>query len=131
MLDDSTFSDEFCRFLQRSVPSVDAAELLLGIAADPQRWWHADELAASLRPGTRVSDADARRYLEQFQATGLIAAGDDGRYQYRPADTAVAAHVRTLVGAYEQRPVTLFRVIYALRDHGIRSFAQVFKQRRR
>jgi hypothetical protein len=27
--------------------------------------------------------------------------------------------------------VTLFRVIYALRDHGIRSFAQVFKQRRR
>jgi hypothetical protein len=130
-LDDSTFSDEFCRFLQSSIASVDAAELLLALVADPQRGWHPDELAASLRPATKVSDADAGRYLDQFQAAGLIGQRADGRCHYRPADAALAAHVRTLAGAYEARPVTLFRVIYAMRDHQIGSFAQVFKQRKR
>ena len=46
-----------------------------------------------------------------------------------PAD--LAAHVATLAKAYEERPVTLFRIIYALRDANIRSFADAFKVRKR
>jgi hypothetical protein len=33
--------------------------------------------------------------------------------------------------AYRERPVTLFRVIYALRDLKIRSFAHAIKARRK
>jgi hypothetical protein len=34
-MEDADFSDEFCRFLQSSVPTVEAAELLLVLFADP------------------------------------------------------------------------------------------------
>lgn len=83
-LDDSVFSDEFCRFLQGSIPSVDAAEVLLALAREPQRWWHPREFG--------ISEADAQR---------------------------------------KERPVTLFRVIYALRDLKIKSFADAFKLKRK
>ena len=79
-MEDADFSDEFCRFLQAHVPSVEAAEQLI-----------------------------ARRDAV-------------------PAE--LAAHVATLAKAYEERPVTLFRIIYALRDANIRSFADAFKVRK-
>jgi hypothetical protein len=117
-MEDSAFSDQFCRFLQGSIPSVDAAELLLALSREPERRWEVAELAENAR------------YLEQFQAGGLIA-WEAERVQYRPASDALAAHVATLALAYKERPVTLFRVIYALRDQKIQSFADAFKLRRK
>ena len=113
------------------MPSVDAAELLLALAGESQRWWQAGELAASLQPSTILSEAEAARYLEQFQAAGLVALGPDRRAQYRPGGDALAAHVQMLRVAYNERPVTLFRMIYALRDLKIQSFADAFKLRRK
>lgn len=113
------------------MPSVDAAELLLALASEPQRWWQASELAASLRPSTALSEAEAARYLEHFQAAGLVALGPDRRTRYRPGGEALAGHVRMLAAAYKERPVTLFRVIYALRDLKIQSFADAFKLKRK
>ena len=78
-----------------------------------------------------MSEADAARYLEHFHSSGLAALGPDRRLQYRPTDETLAAHVRMLAQAYKERPVTLFRVIYALRDHKIQSFADAFKLRRK
>lgn len=130
-MEDSAFSDEFCRFIQTSVHSVDAAELLLLLSREPERWWEPSGLAARLRPTTTLSEADAARYLDQFQAGSLIAVGPDRRVQYRPATEALGAHVRMLAQAYKERPVTLFRVIYALRDLKIQSFADAFKLRKK
>lgn len=113
------------------MPSVDAAELLLALARDPQRAWLAGELARSLQPHSTISDADTQRYLDQFQAAGLTVTESDGRRRYRPASDAVAAHVGMLALAYKERPVTLFRVIYALRDLKIQSFADAFKLKRK
>ena len=124
-MEDAQFSDEFCRFLQTTVPSVDAAELLLRLQRDPARWWSAGELAA-----TPLAEADVARYLETFQARGLIANDPDRRVQYQPASAVLDSYVRTLAQAYSERPVTLIRVIYALRDSKIRSFADAFKLRR-
>ena len=129
-MEDSAFSDEFCRFIQTALPSVDAAELLLALFENSSTWFTAAELAARLRPASTISDADASRYVEHFQARGLIAVGPDKRVQFRPADASVAAQVRTLAQAYKERPVTLIRVIYALRDTKIQSFADAFKLRR-
>ena len=119
VLDDSAFSDGFRRFLQTAVPSVDAAELLLALESEPQRWWRANELAAKLRPSTILSEAETARYLEHFQAVGLVAPGPDRRTQFRPGGEALADHVHMLTVAYKERPVTLFRVIYALRDPAV------------
>ena len=110
---DPTFPDEFRRFLQRWVPSVDAAELLLVLAAEPQRSWRAAELTAYLSMMAKVSDADVEHYLAQFQAGGLVAAAADGCVRYSARDERSVAHVRMLTRAYKERPVTLFRAIYA------------------
>lgn len=125
-MEDSAFSDEFCRFIQTCVTSVDAAELLLKLAGQPDAWF---EPAALAGPNSTIAEADLSRYLEQFQAGGLIAIGPDKRIQYRPR-AEQEEHVAMLAQAYKERPVTLFRVIYALRDSKIQSFADAFKIRR-
>ena len=128
-MEDAQFSDEFCRFLQSTLPSVDAAELLLLLARDPTRWWSVPEIVAALRPAP-LTDADVTRVLETLQARAIVALGPDRRVQYRPGNEELAGYVRTLGQAYSERPVTLIRVIYALRDSKIRSFADAFKLRK-
>jgi hypothetical protein len=122
---DADFSDEFCRFLQTTVPAVEAAELLLALKRDPGRWWTMPELVSS---GVGVPEADAARHLEGLQGRGLVALDAERRAQYR-APEALAAHVATLEKVYRERPVTLIRVIYGLRDSKIRSFADAFRLR--
>ena len=129
-MEDTAFSDEFCRFLRTAVPSVDSAELLLLLERERERWWSAQESASALAPTVSVSESDIARYFGVFQACGLIALGPDKRVQYRPGHAELEAYVATLVQAYRERPVTLIRVIYALRDSSIRSFADAFKLRR-
>jgi hypothetical protein len=129
-MEDAAFSDDFCRFLQAAVPTVDAAELLLLLQREAERWWTAGEAAAALAPGASLSEAEAARYFAIFQANGLIAIGPDKRAQYRPGFGELEERVRTLAQAYSERPVTLIRVIYALRDSKIQSFADAFKLKR-
>jgi hypothetical protein len=129
-MEDAAFSDDFCRFLRSAVPSVDAAELLLLLQREGQRWWTIEEAIGALLPGVSLSEADAARYCGIFQQQGLIALGEDKRLRYGPAFSQLDAHVRTLAQAYSERPVTLIRVIYALRDSKIQSFAEAFKLKR-
>ena len=128
-MEDAQFSDDFCRFLQTTVPSVDAAELLLLLQRDASRWWSSAEIVAGLRPAV-LAEADVARYVETFQARGLVAQGADKRIQFHPGSDELAGYARTLAQAYSERPVTLIRVIYALRDSKIRSFADAFKLRK-
>jgi hypothetical protein len=129
-MEDADFSDDFCRFLRTAVPTVDAAELLLLLSRERERWWSAQEAAAALAPGVSLSEVDIARYFAVFQTGGLIATGADKRVQYRPGHSGIEAHAATLAQAYRERPVTLIRVIYALRDSSIQSFADAFKLKR-
>jgi hypothetical protein len=131
LMEDADFSDEFCRFLRAAVPTVDAAELLLLLSRERERWWAVQEAAGALAPGVTLSETDVARYFGVFQASALLAVGPDKRVQYRPGSAALDAHVRRLEQAYRERPVTLIRVIYALRDSSIQSFADAFRLRRR
>jgi hypothetical protein len=126
-LDDSLFSDAFCRFLKKCVPTVFSAELLLELAKHPDRWWELGDLLASVPPAN-VARQDARKYLEtQAQLVKLDA---DERVRYLPTTEEIHSHVQTLARAYNERPVTLIRVIYAFRDSRIRSFADAFRIRK-
>ena len=70
------------------------------------------------------------QYFGVLQSNSLVALGPDKRVQYRPAHGTLEGHARTLAQAYTERPVTLIRVIYALRDSKIQSFADAFKLKR-
>ncbi len=130
MAEDADFTDAFCEFLQHSVTAIEAAELLLVLHEDPARAWMPEELVERLRPNTTVSEADVGRHLEMFQARGLVERAPDGRVSYKPASDEIDGYVATLARLYNERPVTLIRVIYALRDTRIKSFADAFKFRK-
>lgn len=115
-MEDAAFSDEFCRFLQAMVPTVSAAELLL-------------ELRARGELGVHPRSHPDRLLLEGFVGQGLAAFDADARFVYR-APEHLDAQVRTLAMAYKERPVTLFRIIYALRDSKVQSFADAFRLRK-
>jgi hypothetical protein len=126
--DDADFTDDFCEFLQRSIQTVNAAELLLVLYRQPERAWTAHEVAAKLEPAASVTETDAAKDLDMFEQRGLVErAGDQRRYSYRPASAEHGAHVRTLAKLYNERPVTLIRMIYTLRDAKIKTFADAFK----
>ena len=125
---DPDFTDEFCGFLQRCVSNVDAAELLLLIFQNPNAAWEARDLSAQLEPAASLSEADVQRYLDVFQTCALISRDADKRVRYRSAPEH-DPHIATLGRLYVERPVTLFRMIYALRDTKISTFADAFKLR--
>lgn len=130
-MEDVDFSDDFCRFLQATVPGVDAAELLLLLHSQPERAFSPAEAVAALRVSVTLSEAEAARHFAAFETAGLATRSAEGRVKYQPASEALAAaRVQTLAQAYRERPVTLIRVIYALRDKKIQSFADAFKMRR-
>lgn len=129
-MEDSDFSDDFCRFLQSTVTTVDAAELLLAIARNPEAAASLGELLGQLGPDVRITEAEAAKQAEHFQGRGLVEMDASRRVRLRPATPALEAHVRTLAKVYNERPVTLIRMIYALRDARIQSFADAFKLRK-
>ena len=126
-MEDPLFSDAFCRFLQIHVPSVFAAELLLQLAREPERWWELGELLSALPPAG-VTPNDARRYVEGQPQLLQLAPGDRVRFGQPNPETSL--FIRALDKAYNERPVTLIRVIYNLRDSRIQSFADAFRLRR-
>lgn len=129
-MEDADFSDDFCRFLQDAIPAVDAAEVLLHLRRHPELAATAAELVARLRPSVPIAEPDAARFLDSLQAKGMISVTPDGKAQYRPASDELRMYGDMLALAYNQRPVTLIRMIYALRDRRIQTFADAFKLRR-
>jgi hypothetical protein len=115
-VEDAAFSDQFCSFLRAAVPNVSAAELLL-------------ELRGRGEHGVQPRSHPDRVLLENFVTQGVAAATAEG-FVYR-AGAEFDAHVSTLAQAYRERPVTLFRVIYALRDTKVQSFADAFRVRKK
>jgi len=130
-MDDSAFSEEFCSFLHTAIPSVSAAELLLRLFNQRDRRWTLLELLRELPPDVSIAESEAGACLEVLRSRGLVEIDDEKRFRYGPASGELDVQVRILAQAYNERPVTLIRMIYALRDSRIRSFADAFKFRKK
>jgi hypothetical protein len=124
--ENADFSDAFCAFLQLSVTTINAAELLLLLFNNAETAWNPRELAAKLEPLASLTEPEVAKHLELFQQRGLIVRAEGDQVRYQPASGEVDSHVRTLSRLYNERPVTLIRVIYALRDTKIKTFADAF-----
>lgn len=120
-MEDAAFTDEFCRFIQTDIPSVEVAELLLALHREPGKSLTAAEAVAALGPDATLSAAEAARLMDRFRAQGL----------YQPLAPERRLHLELLDAAYRERPVTLVRIIYALRDTKVQSFAEAFRLRRK
>jgi DNA-binding IclR family transcriptional regulator len=112
-------------FIRECVPNVDAIELLLAMAEHPERKFGIRDLFTKIR-GTDAPEAMLRKYLASFERCGAISQ-QDGGYRFAPANSDMASIVQALARLYTERPVTLVRLIYALREERIRAFADAFK----
>jgi hypothetical protein len=119
------FPEGLRTLIRECIPGVDAAELLLLLARAPEVTFELGTLISSLR-GTDLSEASACAYLARFEACGLVAE-EQGRYRFSAGDEQVREWVSVLERLYNERPVTLIRTIYALREDRPRAFADAFK----
>ena len=58
-MQDIEFSDEFCRFIQTMIPTVDAAELMLLFHQRVGESITAEEAVAKLGPGIPIAEASS------------------------------------------------------------------------
>jgi len=112
--------------IQHCVPSFPAAELLVFVAQRPQSPWTLDSLMAEL-PRDAFTRASLASLLLLFNSRGLMQEGPPGTFCYKPVSKSVEEAVALLVTAFNERPVTLIKTIYALADSPIQSFADSFR----
>ena len=111
--------------------AVAAAELVLLLFRHPDRWWTLAHLLREMPVDANISETEAAGCLETLRSCRLVEIDEEKRIRYRAATDPYHAQVRTLAQAYDERPVTLIRMIYALRDSTVQSFADAFKFRKR
>jgi hypothetical protein len=116
---------QLIRFLRSTVPTYEAAVMLIVISREPARHWSAEDIVAQV-PAIATPEA-ARQYVDHFAAAGVLRKLEDGTFQYQPASGDVEGAVSALTSAYAQRPVTLIRVIYSIATDKIQSFADAFR----
>jgi hypothetical protein len=121
-------SPELIDFIRTSLSSYDAAVLLVFMSRHPDRAWSLDEIVSDAGVGP-LAPRVARQTLDDLARAGLIAAIDD-RFGYRPASEALRRLVDELRIAYDERPVTLIRIIDSAARARLQSFADSFKLKR-
>jgi len=129
-MEDVDFSDDFCQFLQTSIPAVDVAEVLLYLRRNAGASHSLPEIVAGLKGSTSLSESEVEKHVEGLRARQLVSIDAEKRVRFAPGSEALGAHAATLAAAYVERPVTLIRVIYALRDSKIKTFAEAFRIKR-
>jgi hypothetical protein len=124
-MSDPDFPEALRSFIRDNIPDVDAAELLLLLARNRERRFDLHGVLAELT-WTAVTEPVARKHLTLLQERGLVVS-QASNYQYSPSTPQLDAAVHALMRVYNERPVTMVRMIYTLRDEKIRSFADAFR----
>jgi hypothetical protein len=123
---DPDFPEALRSFIRDHIPDVDAAEVLLLLARNRDRRFAVRAIVDETRHAA-VSEAAIRRHLALFRERGLIVEMNDDTFQYYPVVPQLDPLIAALTKAYNERPVTMVRMIYELKDEKIRSFADAFR----
>jgi hypothetical protein len=115
--------EQIFAFLRTHIRSVWALELLLFLARDRGKGWHASELVREMRSSS-VAVTEALRNL---QGAGLAAPDPDNRYRFSPASAELDSLARGVEQAYATRPTAVVKAIVTAPDDKLRIFADAFK----
>ena len=128
MAGDLPFPQSLLQLIQSCVPTLQAAEVLLLFASHPDRDFSVEEVVVCMRPAVITVPA-AREYTALFAAHRLVTEAK-GRFRYHPQSAELERAIGELAHAYNERPVTLIRVLYRIADSRIHAFADSFKWRK-
>lgn len=115
--------EELKTFIQGSIPSVWALEVLLLMRRDPTRTWSPDDLARELR----ATGPLIHQQMGSLQTAGLLVCSEGCRYS--PAAAALDRLCQQLEEAYRERPGQVIKVIMAQPNDKLQIFADAFRFR--
>ncbi len=116
------------RFIEANIDSVDQLEILRILAADPDKEWTGADLArAAQTPAHAITT-----HLDTLERRGLltVARGAALSCRYGARTPELECEVRRLLRLYDERPVTLIRMVYARASGTLKSFSDAFRIRK-
>ena len=125
-MNDSTLSPRLLAFIRGTLPSYEAAVVLVFASREPDRLWTLDELAARIGGGA-VSTRELEGFVGHFARTRLIEWVDRDHFRFAPGSDDHAEAVAELRDAYDHRPVTLIRVVRGTANAPLQSFSDSFR----
>ena len=115
--------DEVLSFVQRSVKSVWALELLLLLKRERRQAWRLDDLVRELRS----SDAAVDGALESLQAAGFVTTEPGELVRYAPASPHLDQMAERIEAVYAAKPMAVAKAIMSAPNDTLRIFADAFK----
>ena len=111
------------RLITVHIRSLEQLEILLLLAASPNKDWNTDEVYNVIR-SSRSSVAER---LDELRLQGLLALSEAARYRYAPQAVEISAAVESLAHLYKERRVKIVEMIYSQPSDPLRGFADAFK----
>lgn len=112
--------------IQRHLATMDHVELLMILRGGREDSFTLQQLAEKMRkPAPMVEQC-----LESLTRGGLAAQLTDGTYRYAAREETLDRTAEAVVKLYNERPVTLVRLLYERPPSAVNTFADAFKIRK-
>jgi hypothetical protein len=115
--------DDVLGFVQRSIKSVWALELLLLLRRDRQRIWRAEDMVLEMRS----SDAAVGEALAGLRSIGFVTADSAGLHTYQPASAELDRIAERIQEVYAAKPLAVVKAITSAPNDKLRLFSDSFK----
>ena len=121
----SGISKEVEQFIYDNINSVEQLEVLLLLAAEPQREWSAARVSQELR----IQPESAANRLADLHSRGILDSKPEAepQYSYKPRTKALQDAVSGLVRTYKERRVAVISLIFSKPTDNVRVFADAFR----
>lgn len=115
--------EEVLAFVQGSIKSVWALELLLLLRRERRQAWSLEELIRELRS----SEAAISEALTSLRDSGFLGSDAGEAYSYRPASPYLDATAARIEAVYAAKPMAVAKAIMSAPNDKLRIFADAFK----
>jgi hypothetical protein len=104
------FSEEIKHFLETTIDSVEQLEIVRILASDQSKELSAGELARTVQTSSRK----ILQHVAALERRGLLGVRCESRFlvRYAPATPQIDELVNCLLASYNERPVTMIRMLY-------------------
>ena len=123
---DTDIPEDAQQMIQRHLATMDHVELLMVLRGTREDSFTLPQLAEKMRKPAPIVE----QCLESLTRGGLAAQLSDGTYRYAAREERLDRTAEAVVRLYNERPVTLVRLLYERPPTAVNTFADAFKLRK-
>ena len=123
---DPDISEDVQEMIARHLATMDHVELLTILRGSREDSFTLQQLADRMRKPQQMVE----QCLESLTQAGLAAQLSDGTYRYAAREETLDRTAEAVVRLYNERPVTLVRLLYERPPMAVNTFADAFKLRK-